>query len=126
MDALSALKMMTGPQMGSQLDNAIKDSVKQTIPTQDLQQVNSDLTTQGVGGAQSSSSFSDLLSGFVGEVNASQGAASDAINGLLSGKNVSLHQTMISMEEANVSFQMMVEVRNRLLDSYQELMRMQI
>jgi flagellar hook-basal body complex protein FliE len=30
------------------------------------------------------------------------------------------------MEEANVSFQMMVEVRNRLLDSYQELMRMQI
>ena len=33
---------------------------------------------------------------------------------------------MISMEEANVSFQMMVEVRNKLLDSYQELMRMQI
>jgi flagellar hook-basal body complex protein FliE len=30
------------------------------------------------------------------------------------------------MEEANISFQMMVEVRNKLLDSYQELMRMQI
>jgi flagellar hook-basal body complex protein FliE len=45
---------------------------------------------------------------------------------LLSGKNVSLHQTMISMEEASVSFQLMVEVRNRLLDSYQELMRMQV
>jgi flagellar hook-basal body complex protein FliE len=30
------------------------------------------------------------------------------------------------MEEANVSFQMMVEVRNRLLDGYQELMRMQV
>jgi flagellar basal body rod protein FlgB len=49
-----------------------------------------------------------------------------AVTGLLSGQNVSLHQAMISMEEANVSFQMMVEVRNRLLDSYQELMRMQI
>ncbi len=49
-----------------------------------------------------------------------------AVSGLLSGKNVSLHQTMISMEEANVSFQIMVEVRNRLLDSYQELMRMQV
>jgi flagellar hook-basal body complex protein FliE len=33
---------------------------------------------------------------------------------------------MISMEEASVSFQMMVEVRNKLLDSYQELMRMQV
>ncbi len=33
---------------------------------------------------------------------------------------------MISMQEANVSFQLMVEVRNKLLDSYQELMRMQV
>ena len=33
---------------------------------------------------------------------------------------------MVAMEEANVSFQLMVEVRNRLLDSYQELMRMQV
>jgi len=33
---------------------------------------------------------------------------------------------MIAMQEANVSFQLMVEVRNKLLESYQELMRMQI
>jgi flagellar hook-basal body complex protein FliE len=33
---------------------------------------------------------------------------------------------MIAMEEANVSFQLMVEVRNHLLDSYQEIMRMQV
>jgi flagellar hook-basal body complex protein FliE len=59
-------------------------------------------------------------------VNDKQNAATDAISGLLSGKNVSLHQAMISSEEASVSFSMMVEVRNKLLDSYQELMRMQI
>jgi flagellar hook-basal body complex protein FliE len=45
---------------------------------------------------------------------------------LQSGNNVSLHQTMIATEEANVSFQLMVEVRNRLLESYQELMRLQV
>ncbi len=67
-----------------------------------------------------------MLGNFVGDVAQKQAAATDAVTGLLSGKNVSLHQAMISMEEANVSFQMMVEVRNRLLDSYQELMRMQI
>ena len=72
--------------------------------------------------------FKILLGNFVSDrVNDKQVAAGDAIcNGLLSGKNVSLHQTMIAMEEASVSFQMMVEVRNKLLDSYQELMRMQI
>ena len=43
-----------------------------------------------------------------------------------SGQNVPLHQAVISMEEASVSFQLMVEVRNRLMDSYQEIMRMQI
>ena len=73
-----------------------------------------------------SASFSNVLGGFVQEVSDKQAAASDAVTGLLSGKNVSLHQTMISMEEASVSFQLMVEVRNRLLDSYQELMRMQV
>jgi flagellar hook-basal body complex protein FliE len=45
---------------------------------------------------------------------------------LQSGQNVSLHQTMIAMEEASVSFQLMVEVRNKVLESYQELMRMQV
>jgi flagellar hook-basal body complex protein FliE len=45
---------------------------------------------------------------------------------LQSGQTTSLHQAVISMEEANISFQLMVEVRNKLLESYQELMRMQI
>jgi flagellar hook-basal body complex protein FliE len=128
MDALAALQMMTGPSMGAQLDNVVKNAAAQTIPAQELQTVNTDMAAQAVSPAQNSSpsSFSNLLGNFVGEVNAQQGAAGDAINGLLSGKNVSLHQTMISMEEASVSFQMMVEVRNKLLDSYQELMRMQI
>jgi len=71
-------------------------------------------------------SFASILGQMVTEVNAKQAAAADAVSALQSGQNVSLHQAMISMEEANVSFQMMVEVRNRLLDSYQELMRLQV
>lgn len=71
-------------------------------------------------------SFSNVLGQFVGEVNAKQTAATDAVTGLISGQNVSLHQAMISIEEASTSFQLMVEVRNKLLDSYQELMRMQV
>jgi len=70
--------------------------------------------------------FEKMVTDFVGEVTAKQGEAANSVNGLMSGKNVSLHQTMIAMEEASISFQLMVEVRNKLLESYQELMRMQV
>lgn len=87
------------------------------------------LTNQlpGLGGVNSGGgAFSDTLSRLVSEVGVKQAAASDAVGGLLSGQAVPLHQAMIAMEESSVSFQLMVEVRNKLLESYQELMRMQI
>ena len=71
-------------------------------------------------------SFSSVLGRMVGEVSAQQGAANNAVAALQSGQNVSLHQAVIAMEEANLSFQLMVEVRNKLLESYQEIMRMQV
>jgi len=73
-----------------------------------------------------SNSFSSLLGKMVADVNAQQQTSNQSINALQSGQNVPLHQAVISMEEANVSFQLMVEVRNRLLESYQEIMRMQV
>jgi len=77
-----------------------------------------------IGGAPGT--FSNVLGQLVNDVNAKQVEATNTVTGLLSGQNVSLHQAMISIEEASTSFQLMVEVRNKLLDSYQELMRMQI
>jgi flagellar hook-basal body complex protein FliE len=71
-------------------------------------------------------SFASMLGRMVSEVNAQQNTTAQTVGALQGGQNVPLHQAVISMEEANVSFQLMVEVRNRLLDSYQEIMRMQI
>lgn len=71
-------------------------------------------------------SFANVLGRMVQEVSAQQGAANDSVAALQSGQNVSLHHAVIAMEEANLSFQLMIEVRNKLLDSYQELMRMQV
>jgi flagellar hook-basal body complex protein FliE len=141
MDPLSALKMVGLPDLESQLASTAKDaSSSQKISIPDLQKLSPglDLTTTGasslssaassIGAASSSGadSFSNVLGGFIQEVSDKQTAANNSVTGLLAGKNVSLHQTMISIEEASVSFQLMVEVRNRLLDSYQELMRMQV
>lgn len=74
----------------------------------------------------SSDSFASMLGQMVSDVNAQQKISAQAVSALQSGQNVPLHQAVISMEEANVSFQLMVEVRNRLMDAYQEIMRMQI
>ena len=132
MDGISALKMMVPPEMGGQLTKVLQDAKAGGIPAAELQTLNAGAAAAardlpGVAGATGSSgSFQHLLGDFVNEVSQKQAAAGDAVNGLLSGKNVSLHQAMISMEEASVSFQMMVEVRNKLLESYQELMRMQV
>ena len=74
----------------------------------------------------SGDSFATMLGRMVSDVNAQQTNATQTVGALQGGQNVPLHQAVISMEEANVSFQLMVEVRNRLLESYQELMRMQV
>ena len=77
-------------------------------------------------GGSSGEAFSSMLGKFIQDVNAKEVNASNAVNSLQSGGSASLHQAVIAMEEANVSFQLMVEVRNKLLDAYQELMRMQV
>jgi len=152
MDVLSALKMVGAPNMASPLSNVAQvGGATPAMSPAELQQLSSLMQSGGVtpssspaelqqlpagleltapGGSTAatsdSSSFQNMLGGFVKEVSDKQAAAGEAVSGLLSGKNVSLHQAMISVEEASVSFQLMVEVRNRLLDSYQELMRMQV
>ncbi len=133
MDPLSAMRMMMPPDVGARLTQSVQQGAQDAvatkpIPLPELQQLDPALATQpldSVAGAQGSN-FQNFLGDFVREVSDKQAAAGEAVNGLMSGKNVSLHQAMISMEEASVSFQMMVEVRNNLLSSYQELMRMQI
>jgi flagellar hook-basal body complex protein FliE len=53
-------------------------------------------------------------------------AAQAATRKGLMGDSDQLHQSVIAMQEASVAFTMMVEVRNKLVESYQELMRMQV
>ena len=66
--------------------------------------------------------FSELVS----KVNDLQAHSDKAIKGLASGENKNLHEVMISMEKASISFQFMSSVRNKALDAYQEVMRMQV
>jgi flagellar hook-basal body complex protein FliE len=70
--------------------------------------------------------FGQVLDGLVATVSAKQGTAQAVTRQVLLGESDQLHQSMIAMQEASVAFSMMIEVRNKLVESYQELMRMQV
>jgi flagellar hook-basal body complex protein FliE len=128
MNPISALSLAASPDLRNELVSRFAQGAgPKGIPADELSKLSESSGAAAVAPVrEGSGSFANVLGGLVQEVNAKQGAAGAAVNGLLGGQNVSLHQAMIAMEEAGVSFQLMVEVRNRLLDSYQELMRMQV
>jgi flagellar hook-basal body complex protein FliE len=97
------------------------------LPTTSIQMPEELAQPAATGAAQpTSDSFASMLGKFVSDVNTQQSVSAQTVGALQSGQNVPLHQAVIAMEEANVSFQLMVEVRNRLMDAYQEIMRMQV
>ena len=74
---------------------------------------------------QQTGSFSETLTDSMEEVNQLQKEADRAIEALATGETKDIAQTMIAVEKANVSFQLMTQVRNRLVEAYQEVLRMQ-
>jgi len=71
-------------------------------------------------------SFAAVLKDSLTEVNSMQQKADAAITALATGEKVSLHETMIAMEQADVSFRLMMQVRNKIVEAYQEILRMQV
>lgn len=80
----------------------------------------------GVRLAEPTASFGTMLEGLVSTVSEKQAQSAELTKQVLLGENDQLHQSVIAMQEASVAFTLMVEVRNKLVESYQELMRMQV
>ncbi len=70
--------------------------------------------------------FTQLLGNMVNKVNDLQNQADTAVQKLATGESKGLHEVMISMEKSSISFQFLTQVRNKALDAYHEIMRMQI
>ncbi len=76
--------------------------------------------------AKSSAGFGDMLTSMMSKVNDSQINGDQAITQLESGDATHLHEVMIAVEEADISLRMLVQMRNKALTAYEEIMRMQI
>jgi flagellar hook-basal body complex protein FliE len=70
--------------------------------------------------------FADLVSEGIQRVSDGLIDSQSQIHSLVSGDAENLHQVMLKLEESKLSFHLFLQVRNRLLESYQEVMRMQV
>ncbi len=70
--------------------------------------------------------FSDMLRGSLERVNELQHQADTAMKELVAGRTKNIHETMLAVERADASLKLMMQVRNKVLDAYREIMRMQI
>lgn len=76
--------------------------------------------------APSGESFSDVLAGAVSQVQQLQNEADTTIKRLIAGDIKDVTEAMVAVEKADVSFQTMMSVRNKMVAAYEEIMRMQV
>ena len=92
-----------------------------------IQKIAQDIITKGPEKDTSpKGSFVDILKDSIGKVNRLQVEADHASQELLLGKDKNIHQVMIAIEEANLSLQLVMQVRNKIINAYEEMMRMQV
>jgi flagellar hook-basal body complex protein FliE len=70
--------------------------------------------------------FADVLQSTVEKVNDAQVQADQAVDRLHSGEAKNIHEVTIALEQADISLRLLVQMRNKAMDAYQEIMRMQV
>jgi flagellar hook-basal body complex protein FliE len=71
-----------------------------------------------------SPAFGDMFSSFLKDVNEMQVKADQSIQKMVTGEVKDVHQVMLAVGEAKVAFNLLLEIRNKTMEAYQEVMRM--
>jgi flagellar hook-basal body complex protein FliE len=75
---------------------------------------------------ETNASFGQTLERAMADVNALQNEAGKAVEKMVVGETVDLHEVMVAVEKAKTSFDLLMEIRNKALEAYREIMRMQV
>ncbi|MFZ3587926.1 flagellar hook-basal body complex protein FliE [Bacillus sp. DJP31] len=76
--------------------------------------------------AESKESFATFLKESIDNVNRAQVQSDVATQKLANGEKIDLHEVMIASQKASITLQATIEVRNKVIEAYQEVMRMQV
>ncbi len=111
----------------SLIGSTLSVSAQSIRPPLDLAPSREMITPKSPAGiAPAGGGFGDVFEKMVSDVEQRQAEASQITRSVLLGDNNNLHQSVLAMQEASVSFSLMVEVRNKVVEGYQELMRMPV
>lgn len=75
---------------------------------------------------QSGSNFTDMVKDFVSDVNAHQIRSGKTIDAFAAGEVTDVHQVMVAVQEAGLALDLLIEIRNRTQEAFQEIMRIQV
>ena len=81
--------------------------------------------TAGASGASTGAPFAGMFRSMVEQTSALDQKASDTVTGLLNGQGVEIHDAMIATQKADMAFELTLQVRNKVVGAYQQMMAMQ-
>ncbi|HEX4140809.1 MAG TPA: flagellar hook-basal body complex protein FliE [Candidatus Methylacidiphilales bacterium] len=84
------------------------------------------VTSSAAAGGASPTTWGHMVQQMVMDVNNKQSDANAMVNDVLKGGPTPVHQAMVATEEASLSFEFLTEVRNKVLDAYNQIMQMQV
>ncbi len=76
--------------------------------------------------SKGSETFGDFLANSINDVNQLQNKANESIQKLVTGENKNIHETMLAVEKAEIAFKSMNQIRQKVLDAYREVMKIQV
>lgn len=99
----------------------------QTLREARQEKINSEFSAGSeIGSTEGTKSFAETLKDAVQDVNQTQKDADVQMQKLATGKAESISDVMIAQEKADIALRLMLQVRNKIIDAYQEVMKMQV
>jgi len=96
------------------------------IQPSSIQPVGTPFETGGAGKPSEGGDFQSLLQGAITQVESASSNANQSVQNFLSGEGDDLHSTVLAVQRAGLEFDMLMQVRNKVVSAYQEIMRMQM
>ena len=115
-------KMVQSGDVQSLFSGSLQKAASETSVSSEMQAEGMKIPSQSAQGKN----FSDILRDSVDQVNTYQNQADTAIKELVAGRSKNIHETLLTVERADTSLKLMMQVRNKILDAYREIMRMQV
>jgi len=104
----------------------VAKAIPSTGPAGSLDGLRNAVKPKAGGEGKESPSFQEILKGYFQDVGRMDKEADKLVEGLATGEVTDVHQVMLAVEEANMALDLLIEVRNKLLEAYQEISRTSI